>query len=223
MALLVYFLQLLPAFILIAYGYWKKNTKPYLIMLAMLLPSVLLYGYLLLGPPLFTSFGSWNYFLVKLLLFTVPGFLLVRCFGLGWRNFGIARKRLKYSMGIGLLVLLVTAVFNSLLWDSNTVIDLSFFLTFSIPMFLDAFNEEFLFRGVFFMFAWKKGTHIWLAFAASTLLTIAWHPLELTRMVPSVLQGSLFCLLLYKSENITGAWVSHGLNRSLVQVLSRFI
>jgi len=222
MSLLVPFLQLLPAIILIAYGHWRRKARIYWIMLAMLLPAVVLYPFLMSLSP-FPGFGSWYYFLAKLLLFVVPGFLLIRHFRLGWNGFGITMKRMKCSIGIGLLVLVATVVFNSLIWDSTTLIDLSFLLTFSIPLFLDAFNEEFLFRGAYFMFAWKKGTNVWLAFAASTLLTIAWHPLELARLVPSVFQGSLFCLLLYKSENITGAWVSHGLNRSVVQVLSRFV
>jgi hypothetical protein len=222
MAMLVYFLQLLPAIILILFGYWKKQTRPFFILLAMLLPSVILYP-ALIGFGSSLGLGSWGYFFIKLLLFAVPGFLLIRYFGLGWKDFGMTRKRIKYSIGFGLLVLVATAIFNSLLWDSTTVIDLSFFMTFSIPLFLDAFNEEFLFRGAFFMFAWKKGTNVWIAFIASTILTIAWHPLELARLVPSVFQGSLLCLLLWKSENITGAWVSHGLNRSVVQVLSRFI
>jgi hypothetical protein len=226
MSLLVPFLQLLPALILIAYGYWKmkKYIKTHIIILAMLLPAVILYPALIgFGPLMGPGLGSWGYFIIKLLLFVAPGFILIKHLHLDWKDFGITRKRLKYSIGIGLLVLAATALFNSLLRDSTAAIDLPFFLTFSIPLFLDAFNEEFLFRGAFFLFAWKKGTNVWIAFIASTILTIAWHPLELARLAPSVLQGSLLCLLLYKSGNITGAWVSHGLNRSVVQALGRFI
>ena len=223
MTLLACFLQLLPVIILIAYGYWKKNARPYLIMLAMLLPAVVLYPFLIRIYLIPAGFGSWNYFFMKLVLFVVPGFLLIRHFRLGWKSFGMTMERMKYSIGLGLLMLLATALFNSVLWTSAAAIDLSFFLVFALPMFLDAFSEEFLFRGAYFMFAWKRGTNVWLAFIASTLLTIAWHPLEPVRMIPAVFQGSLFCLLLYKTQNLTGAWVSHGLNRSVVQLLSRVI
>jgi len=88
-------------------------------------------------------------------------------------------------------------------------------------LFFDAFNEEFLFRGVFFLFAYKKTENLLLSFIASTIITIAWHPLELVRIFPAVLQGSLLCYLLYKTENIHGAWISHGINRTLTSIISQ--
>jgi membrane protease YdiL (CAAX protease family) len=93
-------------------------------------------------------------------------------------------------------------------------------MIWSIPLFLDAFNDEFLFRGVFFLFAYKNTENLPLAYIVSMMIAFAWHPLTPFRMVPVFVQGTLLCYLLYKSKNIHGAWISHGINRTSGSVVA---
>ena len=98
------------------------------------------------------------------------------------------------------------------------------FLTWGIPLFFDAFNEEFMFRGIFFLFALKNTKNLALAYVVSMILAFAWHPeFTMFRMIPVFVQGTLLCYLLYKSENIFGAWISHGINRTLASVLAQLL
>lgn len=232
--ILLAILQLMPAIILIAYGLirQRKGSKQgkrgehgirvYLDMLVMLLPATLLYWasmQLLPAGPL----HSYAYFLIKLVLFVMPALLIIRYRGYRLGDFGITRERMRLSLLLGLGFLVITALVSALLFTNPIQLDLYMFMTFSVPMFLDAFNEEFIFRGVFFLFAYRNTKHLPLSYAVSMLLAFAWHPFELVRMIPVFVQGTLLAYVLYRSGNITGAWVSHGINRSLISVFIRLL
>lgn len=112
----------------------------------------------------------------------------------------------------------------TLAWTSQFVGHSNLIMIWSIPLFFDAFNEEFLFRGVFFLFAYKNTENLPLAYIVSMMVAFAWHPeFTLFRMVPVFVQGTLLCYLLYKSKNIHGAWISHGINRTSWSVVAQLL
>jgi membrane protease YdiL (CAAX protease family) len=218
--------SLMPAFILIAYGWLRQRKlgkhKVYLDMLLMLVPATFLYYPLMWSLPE-SPLNSYAYFFIKLVLFTLPALLIIRYRGYNLEDFGITKERFRLSMLLGLGFLIVTALVSALIFSNAIDLDLFMIATWSVPMFLDAFNEEFIFRGVFFLFAYKNTRHLPLSYAVSMLLAFAWHPFELARMVPVFVQGTLLSYVMYKSGNISGAWVSHGINRSLINVFIRLL
>ena len=231
--LLIGAFQLIPAIILMAYGVTKqKRVQPYFDMLLMALPATLFYGVLmrnLLGG----LFGWYFYFIAKFVLFLMPGLILIKVRNYKLSEFGIAKEGLRLSLLLGFGILILTTVTSattfllnpattpSNLWDFTIPSNI---ILISIPLFFDAFNEEFLFRGVFFFFAYKNTKNIALSYIVSMLVAFAWHPeFTLFRMVPVFVQGTLLCYLLYKSKNIHGAWISHGINRTTGSLVARFL
>jgi len=87
-------------------------------------------------------------------------------------------------------------------------------------MFLDAFNEEFLFRGVLILYLWKI-TDIKVAYATSIVSYIIVHPQHYASlfMISTIAQGILLAIIAHKTKNIIGPWISHGLNRVLLQII----
>lgn len=216
-------LQLSPALMLMIYGWVKqKNFRDYFYILLMALPSSILYTSFVSSLP-DGPLNSYFYLLAKFILFSLPAFVIIKMEKYKLGDFGITKKNLKSSILVGLGILIVTSLTNALIFTNPVPLDPYSLLTWSVPLFLDAFNEEFLFRGVFFYFAYKKTKNLALSFIASTIITIAWHPLELIRIIPAVIQGTLLCYLLYKTKNVYGAWVSHGINRSLASVFIRIL
>ena len=225
--------QLIPAIILIAYGLLRQRTaQPYFDMLVMALPATLFYGALMRNLP-----GSdlWWYFylLGKSVLFLLPGLILIKLRGYAVSEFGITKEGLRLSLLLGFGILIITTLTSAttiLLNPATTQFNLwdftipSNIILISIPFFFDAFNEEFLFRGVFFFFAYNNTKNVWLSYIVSIMFAFAWHPeFTLFRMVPVFVQGTLLCYLLYKSKNIHGAWISHGINRTTGSLLARFL
>jgi hypothetical protein len=176
-------------------------------------------------------------------------------------------------------VLIITTLTNAILfiqnpemmraWSSQFVSPSNLIMIWSIPLFFDAFNEEFLFRGIFFFFAYKNTENLPLAYIVSMMVAFAWHPeFTLFRIIPIFVQGTLLCYtqhrhklrfllaesnryhlqtrtqvllhydlgglkklnlwrcevyLLYKSKNIHGAWISHGINRTSGSVVAQLL
>jgi membrane protease YdiL (CAAX protease family) len=109
-------------------------------------------------------------------------------------------------------------------WMSQFVSPSDLVMIWCIPLFLDAFNEEFLFRGVFFLFAYKNTENLPLAYIISMTTAFAWHSeFTLFRMVPVFVQGTLLYYLLYKSKIIHGAWISQGINRTSGSVVAQLL
>ncbi|MCD4740622.1 CPBP family intramembrane metalloprotease [archaeon] len=225
---LIGILQIIPAIALIGYGLVRqKNFQPYLDILLMTLPATLLYGALIGLLPDHTSEGYWYlYFLVKVALFVLPGLIIIKLRGYKLEDFGLTKNRLKLSLLLGFGFLVITTITSVIVsWDPTATasFELTTLISWSIPLFLDAFNEEFLFRGIFFLFVYKNTKNLVLAFIASMVVALAWHPLTPIRMIPVFVQGSLMCYILYKTKNIGGAWVSHGINRTTGWVVAEIL
>ncbi len=227
-------LQILPTIILIVYGLQKQRRwQPYFDMLLMTLPAILFYGMLMGNLP--TGLFEWYfYFFAKVILFLLPGLIIIRLRRYKLSDFGITKERLGLSIILGFGILIITTLTNAVIflqnpemtlaWTSQFVSPSDLVMIWSIPLFLDAFNEEFLFRGVFFLFAYKNTENLPLAYIVSMMVAFAWHPeFTLFRMVPVFVQGTLLCYLLYKSKNIHGAWVSHGINRTSGSVVAQLL
>jgi len=219
-------LQLIPAVALVAYGLAKQNKcRPYLDMLLMALPATLLYGAVMNSLP--GGFFEWYfYFFAKVALFVLPGLIIIKVRGYKLSDFGLTKKKLGLSLALGSGFLIITTVVNALVFSASgptTIFGLSWIMEWSVPLFFDAFNEEFLFRGIFFLFAYKNTGSLALSYVASMVMAFAWHPLTLVRMIPVLVQGTLMCYILYKTKNIGGAWISHGINRSLGSIAAQLL
>lgn len=227
-------LQIIPAIILIAYGLVKqKRLQVYFDMLLMALPATLFYGILMRILP--EGLFEWYfYFFAKVVLFLLPGLIIIRLRKYKLRDFGITKEGLKLSLLLGFGILIITTLTNAILfiqnpemmraWSSQFVSPSNLIMIWSIPLFFDAFNEEFLFRGIFFFFAYKNTENLPLAYIVSMMVAFAWHPeFTLFRIIPIFVQGTLLCYLLYKSKNIHGAWISHGINRTSGSVVAQLL
>ena len=217
-------LQLTPALILILFGLVRqKKFQPYLDMLLMILPATFFYGMIMSNLPE-GDFQWYFYFLAKTILFLLPGLVIIKLRKYKLSDFGITINRLKLSILLGFGILIITSITNAIIFSHKGYIFSPLFLLWSIPLFFDAFNEEFMFRGVFFFFALKNTESLTLSYIVSMILAFAWHPeFTIFRMIPVFVQGTLLCYLLYKSENIFGAWISHGLNRTSAFVLAQLL
>ena len=158
-----------------------------------------------------------------MILFVFPGLVIIKLRKYRLSDFGITKENLRSSLLLGFGVLIVTALTNAIMFSAAKSFSLLVFVTWSIPLFFDAFNEEFLFRGIYFLFAYRNTKNIPLSYVVSMILAFAWHPLEVVRMIPVFVQGTLLCYLLYKTKNIHGAWVSHGINRTLGTILAQLL
>jgi len=227
-------LQIIPAIILIVYGLVKqKRFQPYFDMLLMALPATLFYGiFMSILPP--SLFMWYFYFFAKVVLFLLPGLIIIRLRRYKLSDFGIAKEGIKSSLLLGFGILIITTLTNATIfiqnpemmqaWSSQFVSPSNLIMIWSIPLFFDAFNEEFLFRGVFFFFVYKNTENLALAYVVSMMVAFAWHPeFTLFRMIPVFVQGTLLCYLFYKSKNIHGAWISHGINRTSGFVVAQLL
>jgi membrane protease YdiL (CAAX protease family) len=90
-------------------------------------------------------------------------------------------------------------------------------------MFIEAFNEEFFFRGILLLYLLKI-TDIKIAYTTSVLAFILAHPQHFNSLwlVSTSLQAILLVAVSYKTKNIIGPWISHGLNRILPSLIISF-
>lgn len=169
-----------------------------------------------------------------MILFLLPCIIIIKLRRYKLSDFGITKERQGLSLLLGFGILIITTLTNAVIfvqnpemtlaWTSQFVSPSNLVMIWSIPLFFDAFNEEFLFRGVFFLFAYKNTENLPLAYIVSMMVAFAWHPeFTLFRMVPVFVQGTLLCYLLYKSKNIHGAWISHGINRTSGSVVAQLL
>ena len=201
-------------------------------MLLMSLPAILFYGMLMGNLPK-GLFEWYFYFFAKVILFLLPRLIIIKLRRYKLSDFGITKERQGLSIILGFGILIITTLISAgiflqnpemtLAWSSQFVCPSILVMIWSIPLFLDAFNEEFLFRGVFFLFAYKNTENLPLAYIVSMMVAFAWHPLTPFQMIPVFVQGTLLCYLLYKSKNIHGAWISHGINRTSGSVVAQLL
>ncbi len=134
---------------------------------------------------------------------------------------GIRKDKLILSILLGLLALVATLVISLVIsWGNSGNLSLDW----NIIMFFEAFNEEFLFRGILFLYLWKI-TEIKVAYATSILAFILAHPHNFDSLfiISTIAQGILLVVVTHKTKNIIGPWISHGLNRVLANVIRALI
>jgi len=200
---------------------WKKNNlkKVVLIFICCIL-IILLY-------PITTMLNNYiglgiGYFLGKIILFTIFPLITIAYIE-KWKirdalfKLGIRKTNLGKSIILGFVVLVITVIItliccwgtkgnNSVLWNA--------------VMFFDAFNEEFLFRGVLLLYLGKI-TDIRVAYATSILAFVLAHPQHFSSLflISTIAQGSLLAIITSRTKNIIGSWISHGFNRVIPQLL----
>lgn len=160
------------------------------------------------------QFAVTGYFLVKVLLFVIIPIAALMYLE-KWtvwtvlNKVGVKRENLGVSIAYGLIAAVATIIVTVAI-TSTVAVD----LFDDIVLFLDAFTEEFLFRGVLFLYLMAR-TNLGVAFITSVLAFILAHPQNLHSIfiASTALQAVLLTLVVYKTGNIIGAWISHGLNR----------
>jgi membrane protease YdiL (CAAX protease family) len=206
---------------------WKRESLRRTIALWLLSVAIVaLYPVVIFA---FQHAGDFGYFLAKFVFFVLlPVALLM--FIEGWSaktvmiNVGVRRKNLERSIAYGLLaaiaVIAVTVGIRLIIGSTSSSIDASW----SVAMFLDAFTEEFLWRGVFFLYLM---TLIDWRVAAGTSIVgfVLMHSQYIGSLfiVATITQAVLLTWVTYKTKNIIGPWISHGLSRIAPQLVIEWI
>jgi hypothetical protein len=90
-------LQILPAIVLIVYGLVKqKRWQQYFDMLLMALPAIIFYGMLMGNLPT-GPFEWYFYFFAKVILFLLPGLIIIKLRRYKLSDFGITKGGIKSS------------------------------------------------------------------------------------------------------------------------------
>ena len=128
-------------------------------------------------------------------------------------RFGIQRKGIEKSLQWGLfllpIMLLVTFVIGYFIVTPSQG-DL---YTGGI-LFIEAFTEEFFFRGILFLVLVSR-TNSKIAYLTSLASFVLMHPQHFTSLfiIGTIVQGILTLEITRRSENLFGAWILHGSNR----------
>ena len=137
---------------------------------------------------------------------------------LNLKQYGIKKDGLKKTLQLCLLflpsMLGITFVIKYVNGISNDIN-----ILFGTVSFFEAFTEEFFFRGVLFIFLLSR-TDVKIAYMTSLLSFVLMHPQNFTNIfiISTIIQGILTIEIVRRSENITGAWLLHGINRLQPQV-----
>lgn len=164
-----------------------------------------------------------GYFLGKLILFTFLPFVTILYLE-RWKikttciELGVKKEKLMMSILLGLGVLIITVIISLIVIKWGQTESPSAY--WNTIMFFDAFTEEFLFRGVLLLYLWKI-TDLKIAYATSVLAFILAHPQNFTSLflISTAAQGILLGIATYKTKNLVGPWISHGLNRVIPQII----
>lgn len=205
---------------------WKRESlKKTLALWVLSVVLVLLYPLVIYAS---NNGGNFGYFLAKLVIFVfLPLALLM--FMEKWTartafvNVGVRRMNLEKSVAYGLIVAVITITLSVSILLATNASSNGVDAGWATSMFLDAFTEEFLFRGVFFLYLM---TLIDWRVAAVTSITafVLMHSqyfigaLSLFIIV-TIVQAILLTWVAYKTRNIIGTWISHGLNRIVPQLV----
>ena len=164
-----------------------------------------------------------GYFIGKLILFTILPLITIlyleRCkIKTTLTEVGVRKDKLVKSILLGLGSLIITVVLALIIYSWGQTEPASAY--WNMIMFFEAFNEEFLFRGVLLIYLWKI-TDLKVAYATSILAFMLAHPQHLTSLslICVAAQGILLGVVAHKTKNIIGPWISHGLNRVIPQIL----
>ena len=198
----------------------KEMLKKIIVLFLMGVVIIILY-------PIVSIFESvYGYFLGKAIIFTlIPLITVIYLEKIdvkkAFSELGVKRDNLEISIFYGLIAFLFTVIFSlKMYWGitANVVVDSN------IVMFFEAFNEEFLFRGVLFLYLWKI-TDIRIAYATSIIGFILIHPqhFESFFIVSTTAQAILLAFVTHETKNIVGPWISHGLNRIVPNIIRALI
>ncbi len=130
-------------------------------------------------------------------------------------NLGLQRLNVRKSLLLGMLAAVVMIAVTVLVTSAQPID-----LFIDAVLFVEAFTEEFLFRGVLLLYLATKTTP-WVAYATSILGFIAVHPqnFESWFLVSTVLQAVLLAVVAARTQNLAGPWLAHGLTRSVPQAI----
>lgn len=205
---------------------WKKeNLRKAAALWLLSLVIVLLYPAVMYASE---NGGNLGYFMAKLIIFVllpIPVLMYLE----KWTarsvmiNVGVRRLNMERSIAYGLIAATITIAISLAISVYTNAGAGGLDAVWGSIMFLDAFTEEFLFRGVFFLYLmtlidWR------LAFITSVLAFVLVHPqyfigtLSMFILV-TITQAILLTWVAYKTKNIIGAWISHGLNRIVPQLV----
>jgi len=128
-------------------------------------------------------------------------------------QFGLTFKGLKSSVKLGLIFIPLMLIITFLVkYIINGYYTIDFFLGFI--SFFESFTEEFLFRGVLFLFLIRK-TNLKVAYVTSLSSFILMHPQNFSNLfiISTLVQGLITLEICRRSRNLAGAWIVHGTNR----------
>jgi len=212
--------MLLALAIPISYSLYKKsNAKEITVISICLIAIVIFYPVVEYLSDIESYLG---YLLGKFILFTLFPLTAVLYmertkFGDALKQLGVRKKNIGTSIFLGIAALTITLLISLLItWGQKGNTD----LYWNVVMFFEAFNEEFLFRGFLFLYLWKI-MDVKVAYLTSVAAFILAHPQNITSlfMISTAAQGVLLAFVTWKTENIIGPWISHGLNRIIVQLI----
>jgi membrane protease YdiL (CAAX protease family) len=168
--------------------------------------------------PLTTVVPSPANIVVKFTLFVfVPLVVLLALQGrktqIRLADFGLKTEGMKASILLSLaflpIMLLITFVVH---WHNGASVPPDGVL--GIISFIEAFTEEFFFRGILFLFLLPR-TNLAAAYSVSLVSFVLMHPQHLSSLflVVTIVQGILTMEICRRSSNLIGAWILHGTNR----------
>jgi membrane protease YdiL (CAAX protease family) len=172
--------------------------------------------------------STQTYTAVKILLFIILPLLCLygvnRKEGIVFLNqFGITFKGVKTSIYYCVLFLPIMLGVTALLaYFYGGIVHVD--MIGGIISFFEAFTEEFLFRGILFIFLSTR-TNIKVAYIASLASFILGHPQHFGSiyLLGTIVQGIVTIEICRRSDNIIGAWLLHGINRFFILVLLGFL
>lgn len=170
--------------------------------------------------PLLTSnfLSTHTYTAVKFLLFVIIPLLLLfllkrKKSPLKLEQLGIKKEGMKKSIWLFILFLpIMLAVTFALQYINGVFVDAN--LLAGTISFFEAFTEEFLFRGILFLFLISR-TNLKVAYITSLASFVLMHPQHINSIfiIAPVVQGILTIEICRRSDNLIGAWLIHGINR----------
>lgn len=174
------------------------------------------------SPLLASNFlSNQTYIAVKFLLFII---LPLMCLFILKRNksflkleqFGIKLEGIKKSLWLCLLFLPIMLVVTIVIQYVNGITVDADALT-GIVSFFESFTEEFFFRGILFIFLLNR-TNLKIAYVTSLASFVLVHPQHFITifLVATIVQGILTIEICRRSNNLTGAWLLHGINRFFI-------
>lgn len=203
---------------------WRKENKEKVIVIWFYgLVATIFYGSVIY---LADHLSHAGYFLGKLILFTIIPLYFYLYLEKGnirtaLTKLGVKKEKIVPSIILGVSAAIITLLIGlAVAWGHEGTIS----LYWNIIMFFDAFNEEFLYRSFFFLYIWKL-TDIKIAYLTSNLAFILTHPQHFGSLFifSTITQGLLLTLVTHKTKNIIGPWISHGLNRTIIQLIRVFL